>query len=140
VKVLAALTLGLLLAVAGTAQARDKGKVDEKKIIRLYKLYLKRAPSRAERRQWLREAEGGKLTLTDLRVGILSSKEYFDRHKGLTRPFFRGLYVDVLGRKPTADELDAWEKDYPDVKDDREKAVRRFLNGAQKELDTIKER
>src|SRR5207244_4527120 len=99
-----------------------------------YRKYLDRKPDRREVRRWARQVEDGNMTLPDVKVGILSSKEYYKHHGNDPRRFVRALFRDVLNRKPIRTEVNAWEKNLNDAGKDRNKLVRMFLKAAETEL------
>jgi hypothetical protein len=134
VNVLAALTVGLLsLAFVGQTKA-DRREL-ERTVTWYFKEYLKRAPRREELRHWMTNLEKRKVSLTDVRVNLLGSKEYFDRHKATSRGFARGLYRDVLDRKASDQEIGGWLTVYDNANGDRENVARQFLKASRKELE-----
>jgi hypothetical protein len=137
-KALITLTLTLLL-LATAAPARGQV-VANRAVLGFYQQYLGRTPHWTEVRGWAMRVEAGEITLTDVRVSILASQEYFDRHRNSSPRFIRGLYRDILGRRASPDEVEGWLRVYRRVRGNRDQLVRRFLGAAQPELEMRRNR
>ena len=76
-------------------------------VFALYSHYLNRAPGAIGELSWLTALQQG-ATLEQVAEGIVSSPEYFQVHGGDNQGYILGLYNQVLGRTPSAGELDGW--------------------------------
>jgi hypothetical protein len=72
-----------------------------------YQDYLGRQPDAVGLAGWLALMENG-LTDGQLAAAILSSSEYLQDHGGLGAGWVEALYQDVLGRTPSASEVNGW--------------------------------
>jgi hypothetical protein len=72
-----------------------------------YQGYLGRQPDGLGLAGWLALMENG-LTDGQLAAAILSSTEYLQDHGGLGASWVEALYQDVLGRTPSASEVNYW--------------------------------
>ena len=76
-------------------------------VFALYSRYLNRAPDALGEQSWLNAIQQG-ATLEQVAEGIVSSPEYIQDHGGDNQGYVLGLYNQVLGRTPSADELNGW--------------------------------
>jgi len=77
-------------------------------ITNAYNLYLERDPEPAGLQHWLTAMRQG-LTIQQLEAGFLGSPEYHASAGGTDDLLFiEALYLDVLGRRCTLDEMHAW--------------------------------
>jgi hypothetical protein len=73
-----------------------------------YQTYLHRAADNAGRDVWVQQLLAGVPEAEVIR-GFLSSPEYTSQHASASA-FVTGLYGDVLGRAPSADEVNLWQQ------------------------------
>ena len=71
---------------------------------------------------------------TDVQAGILASDEFWRLQGGRTDLFIRGLYVAVLNREPSRDEVRGWERRFVALRGDRARLTQEFVTAAQQEL------
>jgi hypothetical protein len=76
-------------------------------VIALYSRYLNRTPDPTGEQFWLSALQQGG-TLEQVAEGIVSSAEYFQDHGSTNQGYVLGLYNQVLGRSPSASELNSW--------------------------------
>jgi hypothetical protein len=76
-------------------------------VIALYNRYLDRNPDPTGEQNWVSFVLAGG-TFEEVAEGLVSSQEYFQDHGSTNQGYVTGLYNDVLGRAPSAAELNAW--------------------------------
>jgi hypothetical protein len=97
-----------------------------------YKTFLGRGADSDAYRSWLDQLNQG--NYLGVESGILGSDEYFMRHGNTPESMIAGFYVDVLGRRPSIDEVQSWMSRLRQVGWDRTALATDFLNAAQNEL------
>ena len=138
-KVVTKLTLAVvLLTMAAPVLAQDRAL--ERKISSFYTQFLKREARRVEVEDWERQVREGLLVLGDVKVQVIASKEYFDRHHCRPHEFISGMYADVLQRRASEREIEAWERTYRALRGERLRLVRMFLVSAWGEQEARRER
>jgi hypothetical protein len=96
--------------IAGTALNLTHSLLyDEKIVMTAYQAYLSRLPDPAGSAAWAAELHGG-LRDEQLEAGFIGSQEYINNHGGNTENWIRGMYQDLLGRKPADAEVQSWLK------------------------------
>ncbi len=97
-------------------------------IQRWYAKYLGRVVTPRDVPGWLGAVASGQMELRDVRVGILSSSEYFDRCRNSPSVWVATMFRQVVGREPTTNELRVWTpKLYRTYRGDRGRFTRAFL-------------
>jgi hypothetical protein len=130
--VAAALVVLGTIATSANAQAvysRQPQNEDVQLVDSWYRHYLGRPVDEVGLRAWLPELAAGKPE-----AGILGSPEYYNRHGGTPQGFVAGLYVDVLGRQPGANEIQNWVVHLQQIGWDRVVLADDFLRAADTEL------
>jgi hypothetical protein len=72
-----------------------------------YQKYLGRNPEPAGMAVWVQAKQNG-LSDESLEAGFIGSQEYIANHGGSGAGWVEGMYQDLLGRTPGADEVNAW--------------------------------
>jgi hypothetical protein len=72
-----------------------------------YQTYLHRAADADGRAHWVNEFMNGDLTELPMAAVFLNSQEYLNNHS-TPNAFISGLYLDILGRLPSTDEMNFW--------------------------------
>jgi hypothetical protein len=72
-----------------------------------YLHYLGRTPAASEVNGWVASMQHG-LTDEQLEAGFIGSPEYIANHGGTGAGWVTAVYHDLLGRAPSADEVNAW--------------------------------
>src|SRR5262249_6677796 len=72
-----------------------------------YARYLHRRPDAAGLREWVNQLRNG-VSAEQVQAGILGSDEYYKLHGSNPSGFVYALYVDVLGRRPSDQEVQDW--------------------------------
>lgn len=85
------------------------GQLDQ--INQWYKQYLRRDASAQELNAWQSYLQAGK-SPQDIQAYILGSSEYFDRMGNQRDPYLAALYQTLLGRQPTAAEMQQFVSQY----------------------------
>lgn len=85
------------------------GQLDQ--INQWYKQYLRRDASPQELNAWQSYLQAGK-SPQDIQAYILGSSEYFDRMGNQRDPYLAALYQTLLGRQPTAAEMQQFVTQY----------------------------
>jgi uncharacterized lipoprotein YbaY len=85
------------------------GQLDQ--INQWYKQYLRRDASPQELNAWQSYLQAGK-SPQDIQAYILGSSEYFDRMGNQRDPYLAALYQTLLGRQPTATEMQQFVTQY----------------------------
>ena len=128
----ALLTVGI---AAGKADAqvvyRTQPAQDDAAVVAMwYQKYLGRDPDASGLQAWVQELRrGGRVE-----ASILGSDEYYVRHGNVPEGFVTGLYVEVLGRQPSVDEVQGWLVRLGQLGGDRTTLADEFLRAAQYEL------
>jgi Domain of unknown function (DUF4214) len=125
---LAATVAGLLFLTAGTARAQDPAQLVQS----WYEKYLGREADPGGLAVWTQQLET--LGPAQAEAGVLASDEYYARHGSSPVGFVEGLYADVLGRTPSADEVDNWVSRLMVDGGNRAQLAQEFLAAAQPEL------
>jgi hypothetical protein len=94
-----------------------------------YRRYLGRPVDQNGLQSWL--AQLGNM---NVEAAILGSPEYYDRHGDTPEGFVTGLYVDVLGRQPAAQEVQGWLVRLAQLGGNRTALADDFLRAAATEL------
>ncbi len=76
-------------------------------VVALYHHYLDRAPDSQGEQYWVKSLQTGG-TFEQVAEGLVSSPEYFQENGSTNQGYVLGLYQDVLGRVPSAAELNGW--------------------------------
>lgn len=76
-----------------------------------YQTYLNRAPTSSELNQWTEALESGASDEVQVAVALLTSAEYIATHPTNTL-YINGLYEDILGRMPSAQEQAVWLNEF----------------------------
>jgi Domain of unknown function (DUF4214) len=127
----ALVTLGTT-ATSANAQAvysRQPQNADVHLVDSWYRHYLGRPVDEVGLQSWLPQLANG-----NSEAGILGSPEYYNRHGGTPQGFVAGLYVDVLGRQPGANEVQSWVARLQQIGWDRIVLSDDFLSAADTEL------
>jgi hypothetical protein len=114
------------LGLVGPAQAQSPRLRPERQVDQWYRQFLGRPVDQAGLDSWANDLRNG-APWQEVLGGILGSREYFRLKGGTFSRFVQGLYLDVLGRRPTREEmrlaLDRLDQPYFDWKDaERERA------------------
>jgi hypothetical protein len=107
-KLIPALCLGLVV-VAVPAQAQFASNNAPTLVRSWYRHFLGRDPDPAGLTGWTTHLQNGASPNWVL-SNILGSDEYFSRVGNTANSFVRGLFEDVLGRKPTQREFRTWRR------------------------------
>jgi len=99
-----------------------------------YNRYLGREPEQPGWTNWAVQLT--QRPANDVLADILTSDEYFQRHGNSAEGFIVGLYTDVLGRRPSGEEVQSWVQQYWQERGNRNQVAREFLAGAGVELTT----
>src|SRR4051812_16227050 len=99
---------------------------DANSIAAMYQRYLGRNPDATGLQGWVQEARRGR----NIQAVILGSDEYYLRRGSTPQGFITGLYVDVLGRVPAANEVQGWLDRLPAIGYNREALAAEFVNAA----------
>jgi hypothetical protein len=91
-----------------------------------YQRYLHRSADPTGLQAWGERLRNGEPRFS-VEAGILGSDEYFQNHGNDQAQFIRGLFNDVLGRRPARAEVGAWLDVWDQVGGNRERLARRFL-------------
>ena len=112
--VLAALILGGTFLATPSAQAQiiiqprnpvlDQEEVYRRQVREWVVAYLGRKPNEKELLVLVQRLKTG-TSPTAVQAFILASDEFYKKHGGTTQGFIQGLFVDVLGRKATPQEM-----------------------------------
>ena len=126
----ALLTLGTI-ATSANAQvySSQPQNPDVQLVDSWYRHYLGRPVDEVGLQAWLPQLANG-----HPEAGILGSPEYYNRHGGTPQGFVTGLYVDVLGRQPSANEVQSWVIRLEQFGWDRTVLADEFLRSAVTEL------
>jgi hypothetical protein len=73
-----------------------------------YAEYLQRTPDAAGLTAWVSGMQAGTYSDEQVEALFLSSPEYLAHHGGIGSTWIRSLYHDVLGRTPSAAEVEGW--------------------------------
>jgi hypothetical protein len=76
-------------------------------ITNAYLTYLGRKPDAAGLANWVQAMQNG-LSDEHLEAGFIGSAEYIANHGGPGAGWVSGMYQDLLGRKPSQDEINEW--------------------------------
>jgi len=124
---LALLTLGF---TAFEVSAQSQREVD---LVRNWYLrFLGREPDASGLQSWSTQLV--QRPANEVLADLLSSPEYFQRHGNSPQGFVTGLYFELLGRQPSADEVNIWLYRLATVQGDRAQTARDFLAAAGTEL------
>jgi hypothetical protein len=77
-------------------------------VTQAYQQYLNRTPDAPGLSAWVNAMMVGGLTDERLEAGFIGSPEYIANHGGAGRGWIVGMYQDLLGRTPGADEVQGW--------------------------------
>jgi hypothetical protein len=102
----------------------------ERVISSWYIRYLGREAEPAGLQGWINAIRRGR-SLRDVQVDLLSSDEFYARQGGRDDLFLRGLFKAEVGRIPTQEEMQAWQKRLRRNGDRRSKTVREFVEWAE---------
>ncbi|QVL30723.1 DUF4214 domain-containing protein [Telmatocola sphagniphila] len=72
-----------------------------------YQKYLGRSPDKSGLANWISQMQHG-LTDEQLEANFIGSPEYIANHGGAGAGWIKGMYVDLLGRSPSASEVQGW--------------------------------
>jgi hypothetical protein len=126
----ALVTVGIFASDAHAQTAyRQPQNADVQLVDSWYRHYLGRPVDDVGLQAWLPE-----LAIGHPEAGILGSPEYYNRHGGSPQGFVAGLYVDVLGRQPSANEVQNWVFRLNQMGWDRVSLADEFLGAAGTEL------
>lgn len=78
-------------------------------INRLYIKFVGRKPKSEELQGWLNELAQGS-NLSEVRVGLLSSSEFYDLCRNDRRVYVRSVFLILLNRQPTEREMAQWRE------------------------------
>ncbi len=98
-----------------------------------YERYLQRSADPAGMQMWLNEFASG-ASAENVQAAILASDEYYQLHGSNPQGFVVGLYQDVLGRTPTADEVQLWLNSWRQARGQRQQVANTFMVAARAEL------
>jgi len=73
-----------------------------------YQKYLGRAPDAAGLASWLNLMQNQGLSNERLEAGFIGSTEYIKNHGGAGAGWLNAMYVNLLGRTPSALEVQTW--------------------------------
>jgi Domain of unknown function (DUF4214) len=124
------LGLGMTFIPSNNAQAQVVAQDDGALIATWYQRYLGRTPDPSEVAGWLPQLRRGQ----DVEASILGSDEYFRRKGNSPEGFVTGLYVDLLSRQPSGQEVQGWLDRLGQNGFNREVLAADFLRAAQSEL------
>jgi len=124
------MVLGMAVSSANAAQYGTPTSNDVNMISTWYQKYLGRAPDTLGLQGWIEQLRQG----VDVQGGILGSDEYYIRHGSTPESFIAGLYVEVLGRQPSLDEVRGWVITFQQMGYDRTALACQFLHDAATEL------
>jgi len=127
--------LAVTLAVGTTdaAQFVRTRRVDEATRVRAwYERYLGRAPDPGAMQGWVDQLSRG----GNVEASILGSDEYFARHGNDYPSFVAGLYVEVLLRQPSPEEVNGWLTRLQQSGYNRTQMADEFLQASQIEFAT----
>ena len=128
----ALLTLGMATGKADAQYTyRPQATTDDAGVVAMwYQKYLGRQPDAAGLQGWVNELRrGGRVE-----ANILGSDEYFVRHGNTPESFITGLYVEILDRQPSVDEVRGWVVRLQQIGWDRVTMADEFLRAAQNEI------
>ena len=134
-KILAALTIGMLIAGSAKAQGNYTRRQNDPiatQIDSWYLRYLHRYADPTGLKAWGDMLRQGSSAL-EVQAGILGSEEYYRNHANDPGQFITGLYNDVLGRNPSHTQVGAWLDEWDRVGGNRELLAREFLRRAERE-------
>jgi uncharacterized delta-60 repeat protein len=77
-------------------------------VINAYQQYLKRLPDAAGLQGWVSAMLAGTYTDEQVEAFFIGSQEYIASHGGTGQAWVTGMYQDLLGRTPSAAEVQAW--------------------------------
>jgi hypothetical protein len=83
---------------------KDRDEYFGKIINEWYQLYLGRKPSEKEHAQMMQKVRVGTGAIA-IQANIIGSDEYYKKHGSSTQGFLNAVFGDVVGRKPTAAEV-----------------------------------
>lgn len=76
-------------------------------IVSAYQTYLGRSPDGPGLQNWQNQMQAG-LTDEQLEASFIGSGEYIANHGGTNQAWVTSMYVDLLGRTPSAGEVNGW--------------------------------
>jgi Calpain family cysteine protease/Domain of unknown function (DUF4214) len=95
-------------SISSTAYSLTHSRLYDLKVVTLaYQHYLDRLPDPAGLEAWVADLEAGQSD-EQMEAGILGSQEYIGNHGHSRQGWLCGLYQDLLGRTPTAAEVQLW--------------------------------
>ena len=118
------------LGLPALAEAQDRSL--DRTIVHFYRHYLGRRPSPEEVANWANQVRAG-MTLQTAEAGFLGSDEYYRRSVADPWEFVAALYRDVLGRYPSASEVEGQLAGWRALRGDRMRFAQEFLKGAEAE-------
>jgi uncharacterized delta-60 repeat protein len=77
-------------------------------VVNAYQQYLKRTPDAAGLNFWVSHMQAGTYSDEQVEAFFIGSAEYIANHGGTGQGWVTGMYQDLLGRTPTAAEVQAW--------------------------------
>ncbi|MGF1582504.1 MAG: PDZ domain-containing protein [Gemmataceae bacterium] len=93
-----------------------------------FQAYLGRDVRARDIRGWVNAVERGDMKLADVKVGILSSSEYYDRCRNNPGTWITTMFIQVVGRRPTSNEVTVWApRLYTVYRGDRGRLTKAFL-------------
>lgn len=97
-----------------------------------YLRFLHRLPDPAGRDNYIRHLRCG-MSVARFHAEILGGPEYYELRGGTPPAFVAGLYEDILGRAPSAEEIDGWLTPRY-LRQPRNRLAEDFLRSARREL------
>jgi hypothetical protein len=122
----------ILSLSTGSATAQTVARDDASLIASWYQRYLGRTPAASEVAGWLPGLRSGQ----NVEAAILGSDEYYQRQGSNPASFVTSLYVNVLSRQPSGQEVQGWLDQLAPLGFDRTALAEEFLGAAQYELST----
>jgi uncharacterized delta-60 repeat protein len=77
-------------------------------VVNAYQQYLKRAPDAAGLNFWVSNMRAGVYSDEQVEAFFIGSQEYILTHGGTGQAWVTGMYHDLLGRTPSAGEVQGW--------------------------------
>jgi hypothetical protein len=114
------------------AEAQDSA---DRMVTQFYRRYLGRWPSPEEVANWANQLRAG-TSLQTVEAGFLGSDEYYRRNGADPWEYVASLYRDVLGRYPSASEVQGQLNGWRALRGDRMRFAQEFLKGAELERRT----
>lgn len=96
-------------------------------LVQVYRQYLGRDPWPSELAAWAL-TPGSASRISNVPIEIMGSQEYYDKVGLSDQKWFTQVFQNILGRAPSAQELDLWMRRFTDLRESRTELLRQLYS------------